>query len=112
MKKIKKISKYLALVLLPTFALAASSPNISPLPTTSLTTLLGNIQKAILTIAGTIILICLIIAGVLFATAGGDKGRVEAAKQWLTNAIYGILVILLANSIIYIITRVVSTGTP
>jgi len=109
MKKIKKISKYLPLALLPTMVLAAES--VTPLPTMSLEKLLQNIQNVILAITGTIILICLIIAGVLFATAGGDKNRVESAKQWLVNAIYGVLIIVLANTIIYIIKLIVQGRT-
>lgn len=112
MKEIKKFFDYLIfaiLTALPTFVFA-DDPSITPLPATSLSTLLGRVKNAILAIAGTIVVICLIIAGLLFATAGGDKEKVTKARQWLFNAILGVIVILLANSIIIIIQNIVASG--
>lgn len=51
-------------------------------------------------------ILVIVVAGVLYITSGGDEGRIATAKSWLTYAIVGLIVALLA----YVIVQAVSTG--
>ncbi len=98
MKKFIVAGLVLSLVLMPVVALA-----LGPGEPRSAETILKAIQTWLTTIVGIIAAIFLIVGGLMYITAGGDQNRIAAAKATLTNAVIGIIIILLANSIIYII---------
>lgn len=91
----------LSILLMPVVALAV---DVTPEPTPSKAeTILGNIQGWLTGIIGVIAVIFLIIGGLMYITAGGDQNRIAAAKATLTNAVIGIVIIILANTIIFVI---------
>ncbi|RJQ24473.1 hypothetical protein C4577_07880 [Candidatus Parcubacteria bacterium] len=97
--------KDLALVL-PTFERVQTPANIPSGPDT-LSRLLTT-GYALLAVAGiTLSLIFIIYAGVVWITSGGNKEGVEKAKQTLTYAIIGLLVIVFSFVIINIIGQVI-----
>ena len=61
--------------------------------------LLTNILNLFYFIAGLTAVIVIIIAGLAYATSGGDAGRVAKAKNQILFAVIGLVVVLLAFSI-------------
>jgi hypothetical protein len=62
-------------------------------------------------IAGAIILLYSISAGIGFMTSRGDPGAVNSSKQKLTNAIVGFLIVLAAYWIVQLIATVLGLQT-
>ena len=68
-----------------------------------------NIVSVILALAGIVLFILLIVGGIKLITAGGESPKIQAARNALTFAIGGIILIALSFLIlrvIYIITGV------
>ena len=59
----------------------------------SIPVLIGRILKAALGFVGTLFLILMVYAGFLWMTARGDSKKVDTAKQLITGAIIGIIII-------------------
>ncbi len=59
------------------------------------------------TLAGLMFLIYFIVAGLAWITAGGEKGKVESARQQMTNAALGLIIVIAAYSIVGIVGGVV-----
>jgi len=69
--------------------------------------LLLKVSGIMATIAGVSAIIVAIVAGLSFITSGGDPTKAQNARGTLINAIIGIVVIVLAESIIaFVLTRV------
>lgn len=106
----KKFLKYLglfsvvgvALLLFPDFcsadALLDKIGQQSGAPQTDLVTLVANIIKIVLSLLGVIFVVFVIMSGVQWMTSDGDKG-VKAAKERLTNAVIGLVIIVSAWAI-------------
>lgn len=65
-----------------------------------------QIIQILLSIAGLVAVIFLIVGGFRYITAGGNEETAEAAKKTITNAIIGIVVIILS----FVIVRVISNA--
>lgn len=65
-----------------------------------------RIIEILLAIAGLVAVIFLIIGGFRYITAGGNEEAAESAKKTITNAIIGIVIIILA----FVIVRVISNA--
>lgn len=63
---------------------------------TQLATLIGRIINYLLAIVGAISIILIIVGGIRFIAAGGDEKATAAAKQTITFAIVGLVIVLLA----------------
>lgn len=59
-------------------------------------------------IFGAVAVICFLVAGVLFLTAAGDPGKLTIARAAFIWGIVGVVVGILAFSIIEIILRVIA----
>lgn len=59
-----------------------------------------NIVSAALTFAGAVALFMIVYAGIRYITSGGDPKAVEGARNTLTWAIIGLIVILISFAII------------
>ncbi len=66
---------------------------------TNIWTELPDMISVVLTVVGVLVVIYLIMGGFRYITAGGDEKKVEVAKKTITNAIIGLIVILLAFAI-------------
>lgn len=63
---------------------------------------------AFLTIVGGIMFaIYFLLGGLQWITAGGDKGKIDAAKDMMTNGAIGLIIITLSYSIVWIVGKVV-----
>lgn len=68
--------------------------------------LFQNILNAALSLAGVVALFFVIFSGYKFMTSGGDPKQLEGARQTLTYAVIGLLVILFSFFIINVIAGV------
>lgn len=67
----------------------------------------NNIVSVVLPFAGIVLFILLIAAGIKFITAGGEAPKIQSARNTLTFAVGGIVLIALA----YLILQVIETIT-
>lgn len=72
--------------------------------------LFQNVVTAAFLFAGIIALIFIILSGIKFLTSGGDPKQLEGAKNTLTYAILGFILILLSFAILNFISGI--TGVP
>jgi hypothetical protein len=69
--------------------------------------LLLKISAVIASIAGVAAVIVIIIAGLSFITSGGDAAKAQGARKSLLNAVIGVVVIVLSESIIaFVLSKV------
>ncbi len=65
----------------------------------------GGIIKAVLTLLGIIALILIVYSGFLWMTAAGNEERLTKTKKVLTNAIIGLVIIVMAYSITHFVIK-------
>ncbi len=110
MKKIKLTLASLGAMLLPVMALAQMEPNAPGGPGTSVGSLqqiIHALENAAGLIFGAIAVIMFIIAGVYFLTAGGEPEKVQKARSAFMWGIAGVVVGILAFSIIAVVGSVI-----
>ncbi len=125
--KIKKIFNYLLVfggITLPSLVFAQTNGVTQGLTTsgvgsffpssgiggsTSFTQLLQNVIEIMLLFAGAIAVVFVIIGGYQYITSGGNEETAEKGRQTLTNAIIGVIVIVLSYTIITVIANLVSS---
>ena len=73
------------------------------LPTTSIASVVGNILGFITELIAILSILMIVISGIMYLTSGGDSGRATAAKGYLTNSIIGLVMAILAYSIVVIV---------
>ncbi len=66
-----------------------------------------SVVKALLELAGAVLFIMLLVGGFKFLFSGGDQKKLESAKGAITNAIIGLVVIIMA----YLILLTIKTFT-
>jgi uncharacterized membrane protein len=109
----------LAVVLTPVLALAAeeSGTGIPTRPTgvdsvTNLDTLYNKIGNLLWQIVAIVALVLFVVAGIMFMTAQGDPTKVATARMFVLWGVVGIVVALLAYSIVKIVGAFFGTATP
>jgi len=70
----------------------------------SLVAFLSRIQNWLLGFVGALAILFIVYGGFLYVTSSGNKERVEMAKKTLTYAILGLILVVLAGTILNIIT--------
>ena len=104
----------LFLVFAPSMTLAATfDPNDvsgSGLSTQNLSTSINKIIAWALGSLGLIAVILIVYGGFMWMTAGGNEERISKAKQIISAAIIGLVIILLAAAIVYFIGSGVNTA--
>lgn len=107
-KKITLVS--LSSLLLPVLALAqmeANAPGGTGTSIGSLQQIIHAIENAAGLVFGAIAVIAFIVAGILFLTAGGDADKIAAARSAFIWGIAGVVVGIIAFSIIAIVSSVI-----
>jgi hypothetical protein len=79
--------------------------------TGDLTETIGNIIKIVLTFLGIVFLILVIYGGYIWMTAHGNEERVTKAKDLITEALIGLVIILGAYIITYFVVNALITQT-
>jgi len=77
-------------------------------PYTNEDTLLNNVAsiiKVVLGLLGTIFVILMIYAGILWMTAGGNDTQVKKAQNIIQRAVIGLIIVVLAYAITYFIFK-------
>ena len=105
MTKIKIALTSAAVLLLPVLAFAQPTVQIG-----SLQQIIANIERAVWIIFGLIAVIAFVVAGILFLTAGGNAEKVAAARSAFIWGIAGVVVGIIAYSIIAIVSSVMTGG--
>ena len=59
-------------------------------------TVIGNIISILIYFAGALAVIFIIVGGIYFVTAMGDPARLKRAKEIITQAITGLIIVLVA----------------
>ena len=73
---------------------------------------IGRVIKIVLGFLGVILIIIVIYAGFLGMTAGGEADQTKKARDWLTNAIIGLAIILSAYAITdFVIKKLMGAAT-
>jgi len=72
----------------------------------SASAIIMRIIQILLAVAGLIAVIFLIVGGFRYILAGGNEEAAESAKKTITNAIIGIVIVILA----FVIVRVISNA--
>ncbi len=98
MKKIVVSLILLSILFMPVMVFAQPNVNI-----TSIDQLVTAIKRPLWIIFGLIALIAFVVAGILFLTAGGDPEKIKLARTAFLWGIVGIVVGILAYSIVTII---------
>jgi hypothetical protein len=89
----------------------SNSAGISTKEGTDLPTIIGKIIGGFLGILGSVFVILVIYAGFLWMTAGGNEEQVGKAKKMMTNAVIGLIIVMLAFAITNFITYYVAKGS-
>jgi len=77
---------------------------------TSLTQLIEQIINVLLVVVGILAVIYLIYGGIMYITAGGDAEKANKGRVAITNAIIGIVIIMLALAIYNFVIQGVRSG--
>ncbi|MCL5411816.1 MAG: hypothetical protein M1150_03755 [Patescibacteria group bacterium] len=73
---------------------------------TSLGSLISVLLQAIFTIAGLTVIIFFLFGGIKFLTSSGDQKAIQSAKDTLTNAFLGIIIIFVSYWVVQIIQTI------
>lgn len=89
----------------PTCCSVLNECSSNDIPTISdLESVIGNVVRSALGLAGIVLFVLLLVGGFKFITSGGDPKAVESAKNTLTHAIIG-LVIILASYLVLVLIK-------
>lgn len=66
-----------------------------------------NIARLVVYLVGAIAVLFLVYGGIMYLTAGGDDAKVKAARSIITNAVIGLIVAIVAFSIVTIVQGLV-----
>lgn len=77
--------------------------------TKSLAELILRVLKYLLILSGMIAVVAMVIGGFWYITAGGNEEQAEKGQKAITNAIIGLVVVILAYAIINIVTETLTT---
>ncbi len=94
------------LISVPTAALADPGTPVY-LAANSLPTVIANLQKWIMGLLAAVATLFLVLAGVYYATAGGDPAQVDKAKAALKNALVGYGLAVLAPILLEVVKGIV-----
>ena len=71
----------------------------------SLGTLIGNVVGFAIVIGAVLTLLWLVLGGIEWITAGGDKSKVEQARDRITQALIGFVIVMASWAIWSLVTR-------
>lgn len=74
------------------------------------TQFIGNIIRLLLGIAGAVAVLFIIYGGYLYITSAGNSEQAEKGRTTLTNALIGVVIIILSYVMVTVIVNLVSRG--
>ena len=84
--------------------IAQAGPMADALP---LSAIVVNAVKSLLMVVGTLAILMLVIGGIMYMTAGGEKGRVDMAKNTIIGAVIGLVIAILSLVVVTAVTALV-----
>ncbi len=66
------------------------------------------VLRMLLTLAGVVAIVLVVVGGYQYMTSGGNDEQAEKGKKALTNAVIGLIIVLLAYAIVQIITNTIT----
>jgi len=78
----------------------AQPTNPGGMPDSDINDVITNVLNWFLGFLAVLSILMIVIAGIMYITSGGDEGRVDKAKSWLTYSIIGLVVALLGFVIV------------
>ena len=113
MKSIKKFALATGAALsgvLSTVSMAMAEVNIEPIDTgkgyaTNFGTMFSSILNVVMLIAAILVFAYMIWGGVEWITSGGDKGKAESARNKLTAAIIGLVIIAASYAVVTLVVQ-------
>ena len=97
---------FLSLASTKVFAQAVGAVQQTGIPFTDLGILIRNILAVLFFAAGLAAFVFLIIGGIQYITAGGDPKAAASARDRITGAIVGLIIVVAAFAIVLILERV------
>lgn len=76
----------------------------------NLMTTINGILNAVIGVVALVAVVMIIIAGIRYATSGGDKAGVETAKNQILYAIIGLVVAFVAYALVAFVTNLLDTN--
>ena len=109
----------IGLLVVPTSALAANSEQCAGLKavsgsdctSTALTLQLNTVIDALFIVAGAIAVLITVMGGIRYITSTGDAKRIQAAKDTILYAVIGLVISLLAFTLVAVAGKVAGGGT-
>ncbi|GIJ13278.1 pilin [Micromonospora andamanensis] len=90
-------------------AAAYADPGVPVLAANSLPVVINNLQNWLIGILAAVATLFLVLAGVYWATAGGDPAQVDKAKGALRNALIGYGLAILAPVLLQVVQGIVGS---
>lgn len=82
----------------------------NPLQASNFTELIDGIISFIFMVGIALAPVMFIVAGFYFITAGGDPKRVQTAKQIMLYTSIGLVIILLAKALVYVLKNIIGVN--
>lgn len=73
--------------------------------TSAVEKLISNVLVVLTIVAGLSFVIYFLLGGLNWITAGGDKGKIDKAKNMMTNGAIGIIVVAVSYAIVWIVGK-------
>lgn len=95
-------------------AKAVDIPGVVPLEPgpTDLESVATNLIDFALIVGGSLAVVYIIYGGIAYMTAGGDKAKADQARNTITYAIIGVIIIALSYVILNWVTKGLNLGIP
>lgn len=90
----------------PVFAQVCISFDSSQVPFTNLGAILSNLLLVLFFVAALLAFLFIVIGGIQWITAGGDKAAASSARDRITAAVVGLLIVVAAFAVTLIISAV------
>jgi len=91
----------------------AAQQGTDPIPYSSsnVSAVITNLLVAVMSIAILAVLIYLVTAGFEWITAGGEKGKIEAARNKITGAVIGLIILAATVVILLLVEKFLGIST-
>ncbi len=111
MNNFKYVFFYLALFFMHRSEVLASTPVVvvsNPGGSSNLSELVENVLSWVLSVAGSIALLMLVVGGIMYITSAGDEQKIAVSKKIITWTILGLVIILASYSIIVALDKILT----
>jgi hypothetical protein len=112
-KKVTSIGSAIALTVLTAAPVMAATVTDIQAPTgyaQDVGVLISSILRVVMLIAALLVFVYLIMGGIEWITSGGEKGKTEAARNKITAAVVGLIVLAASYAILLLVLQFLGFG--